>query len=162
MLNVFRWKSRILVTLVGAAALSLIVVALILQHVKGVQACPLCVLQRYAFIALGLCCLAGGIFNVPRTGALAAWCAALAGTGIAGWQVWISRTPGLGCGIDPLENIVNHLITAKWLPTLFYAQGSCSDDAFRLFWLTIPQWSLLSFLAFGAALLWIALRRQRG
>lgn len=161
MFRLFRLKSRTLLTLLALVCMSFIVVALVLQHIKGVQTCPLCVLQRYAFIAVGLFCLVGAWFNAPRLGAFCAFAAALAGTATAGWQVWISTKPGLGCGIDPLEQIVNSLITAKWMPFLFHAKGSCGEDNFRLFWLSIPQWSLLWFALFAIVLLWILLRRGK-
>ncbi len=154
-------RSRHLLFAIAALCIGFLGFAVYMQHFKGVQACPLCVLQRYAFFALALFCFVGAFFNVLRIGVFSGLVAALSGAVIAGWQLWIGTQPGAGCGIDPLEKVVNSLITAKWLPFLFHAEGSCGDDKFRLFALSVPQWSLLWFAVFAMVLTWVLFRRGK-
>jgi disulfide bond formation protein DsbB len=47
------------------------------------------------------------------------------------------------------------------LPFLFYAEGSCAADNFRLLGLSAPQWALFWFVAFAIAMVWIMVRRKK-
>ena len=154
-------KSRHLLFYIAGLCIAFLAFAVYMQHFQGVDTCPMCVLQRYAFAAIAIFCLVGAIVGAPKVNALFGFIAALSGAGVAAWQVWLSMKPGVGCGLDPMETVVNKLITAKWLPFLFYAEGSCSNDNFRLFGLTVPQWSLFWFAAFVMVLGWIMFRRGR-
>jgi len=154
-------KSRHLLFFIAALCIGFLAFAVYMQHFQGVDTCPMCVLQRYAFTAIAISCLVGAIFGAPRASALFGFVAALSGAGVAAWQVWISAKPGVGCGFDPMETVINNLITAKWLPFLFHAEGSCSNDTFRLFGFSVPQWSLFWFVVLAIALVWIMLRRGR-
>lgn len=154
-------KSRHLLFFVAATCIGFLAFAVYMQHFQGVETCPMCVLQRYAFSAVAIFCLIGALLNAPRLGALFGFASALSGAGIAAWQVWTNSKPGLACGFDPMETAINNLITAKWLPFLFRAEGSCSNDTFRLFGASVPQWSLFWFAVFSILLLWIMLRRGR-
>src|SRR4051794_22258340 len=46
--------SKLVLIAVALAALGLVGFALYLQHVKQMQPCPLCIIQRYAFIGVAL------------------------------------------------------------------------------------------------------------
>lgn len=50
--------------------------ALYLEHVVGLEACPLCVVQRIFFILIGLTCLAGAIQGPACVGGVSTpcWC----------------------------------------------------------------------------------------
>ncbi|RZI44978.1 disulfide bond formation protein B [Herbaspirillum sp. HC18] len=148
---------------VGVIALGLVGFALFLQHVKGQMPCPLCVIQRYAFILLALACFA--FAALPRTatrfGAILGTFIALAGAGVAGWHVWVKAHPSVSCGIDPLETALNRYPTAELLPFVFKADGLCSAEYPPVLGLSNPQWSLIWFSTFALALIWIALRRSR-
>jgi protein dithiol:quinone oxidoreductase len=154
-------KSRNLLFLIAAACIGFLAFAVYLQHVKGVDACPLCILQRYAFVLLAIFCLVGGFANLPRTSAFFGFLTTLSGGGVAVWQLWLATQVGVDCGFDPIETVVNQLITAKWLPFLFYGEGSCTADNFRLFGFSAPQWALFWFVTFALALVWIMFRRGR-
>ncbi|MBS1170274.1 MAG: disulfide bond formation DsbB family protein [Burkholderiaceae bacterium] len=153
-------RSRHLLGLIGAACIGCVGFALLLQHVRDVLPCPLCVLQRYALLAMALFCLTGALADWPRTGAALGALASLSGLGLASYQLWVRANPGMLCGFDPVETFVNQLPMADWLPFMLYADGNCADDTFRLFWLSLPQWGMLSFSAFAVALVWLAWRRE--
>lgn len=95
--------------------------ALYLQHVVGLEPCPLCILQRIAvFLAAGVLVLAV-LHNPRRTGqriyAAIGLAAALFGLGVAGRHVWLQHIPadqvpacgpGLNYMLDvfPLQDVV--------------------------------------------------------
>jgi disulfide bond formation protein DsbB len=154
--------SRPLLLAVAIICFALLGYALYLQHVKQMLPCPLCVIQRYAFAAVGLICLIGAFLR--RGGAQgSAWLGALAalfGLGVAGWHLWIKANPTVSCGIDPLETSLNKIPTAELLPFLFKADGLCTTEYEPIFGLSIPQWSAIWFAVLAVVLIRAALRRQ--
>ena len=51
-----------------AASVGLLAFASYLQHVQGLEPCPMCILQRYAFFAIGLTALVAAIHGPKRRG----------------------------------------------------------------------------------------------
>lgn len=99
-----------LVNLLGLAACFVALgFALYLQHVVGLEPCPLCIFQRVAvFAAMAVLTLAL-LHNPARTGqriyAALGLLAALAGLGVAGRHVWLQhlpadQVPACGPGLD--------------------------------------------------------------
>lgn len=154
--------SRPLLLAVALTCFALLGYALYLQHVKQMLPCPLCVMQRYAFAAVGLICLAGAFLQRGggRASALLGGLAAAGGLGVAAWHLWIKANPSVSCGIDPLETSLNKIPTAELLPFLFKADGLCTTEYEPIIGLSIPQWSAIWFAVITIVLLWAALRRQ--
>ena len=141
----------------AAASIALVGAALYLQHVQNMMPCPLCVIQRYLFLAVALCCLIGA--SKPKFGAGLGVLAALGGLGVAGKHMYILAHPGFSCGIDPMETMLNKIPTATALPWLFRADGLCEDAVDTLFGLSIPAWSAVWFAILTVTLVWILARR---
>lgn len=154
-------KSRSLLLAIGTTCLALVGAALYLQHVKYLLPCPLCVIQRYLFLAIALCCFVGAIGDKPRLGAGLGLAGALGGLGVVGKHLWVLAHPGFSCGIDPMETILNKIPTATALPWLFRADGLCEDARDTLLGLSIPQWSAIWFVLLTGALVYLLVRRQR-
>ncbi|HJV76093.1 MAG TPA: disulfide bond formation protein B [Noviherbaspirillum sp.] len=148
---------------VGVIALALVGFALYLQHVEEQQPCPLCVIQRYVFIAIALVCFLFAALprGATRFGASLGALTALGGAGVAGWHIWVKAHPAISCGIDPLETSLNKLPTAELLPYVFKADGFCSTEYPPILGLSTPQWSAIWFGALALVLIWAALRRSR-
>jgi disulfide bond formation protein DsbB len=150
---------------VAAFTVVAMLVALYLQHVVGLKPCPLCVLQRIALILAGSIALLGAVLARRRAGllgsTLAAGAAALAGTGVAIWHVWILAYPpeSMSCG-RPFQWFHDDFPLATWLPRLFRGDGDCLSTDWSLLGLGIPHWSLIGFLIV-LALLGLALRANR-
>ncbi|MEO7493759.1 MAG: disulfide bond formation protein B [Massilia sp.] len=151
-------KSRNLLLAIAAFSIGVVGVALYLQHVKDLLPCPLCVIQRYLFLAIAICALVGA-FGKPRLGAGLGLLAALGGLGVVGKHLWVLAYPGRSCGIDPVETVLNKLPTATAMPWLFQADGICEDARDTILGLSIPQWSAISFVALTAALVYLLVRR---
>ena len=106
------------------------------------QPCPLCVLQRYAMILIGITALIGAIH--PRIGyALGTALFAVGGLAMAIWQV-LKGAEMLSCKTDPIGIFVNGLPTANWWPEYFFATGGCADK-YSVLGLPVPVWSLICF-----------------
>lgn len=153
--------SRSLLLSIAVASFGLIGVAMYLQHGLDLLPCPLCVIQRYLFLAIGFASLIGAYTSKPRVGAGIGLLAALGGLGTAGKHLYVLANPGLSCGIDPLETFLNKIPTATYLPFLFKADGLCEDATAPWFGLSIPQWAFLWFGLLTIALVWALIRRNR-
>jgi disulfide bond formation protein DsbB len=155
--------SRPVLFVVALVSFALLGFALYLQHVQNMLPCPLCIIQRYAFAAVGLISLLFAVLprGATKVGASLGTLAALSGAGVAGWHLWVKAHPTVSCGIDPLETSLNKIPTAELLPFLFKADGLCTAEYAPIIGLSIPQWSLLWFAVFAIVLFWAALRQSR-
>ena len=153
--------SRSLLLAIASVCLLLIGAALYLQHVDKLLPCPLCVIQRYLFLAIALCCAVGAYGGKPRVGAAMGLLGALGGLAVVGKHLYVLANPGLSCGIDPMETMLNKIPTATMMPWLFQADGLCEDARDTLLALSIPQWSAVGFAVVTIALLFALLRRGR-
>jgi disulfide bond formation protein DsbB len=147
------------------ACAALIALALYLQEQEGLEPCPMCILQRYAFVVLGIVALVAAIHG-PRGvmlkvyGALVAL-VALAGAGVAARHSYIQHFPPKteSCGTD-LEFLVNTFPISQALPKIFAGSGTCSAVDWKMMGLSIPEWALVWFLVFAVAAAWIAFFRR--
>lgn len=124
---------------------------LYLQHSGGLEPCPMCILQRYAFTAVILVALAGALHG--PTGRLTRGLyglllilASLGGGGIAAWQSWIQRfPPNLSeCG-PSLEYMLESFPLSSSLPMIFRGAGECTAIDWTFLGLSIANWSLVCF-----------------
>lgn len=138
---------------------------LYLQHYKGLEPCPLCILQRYAFVTIALIALLGGLFN-PRGILLKVWSAllcvaAIAGGGVSIRQSWLQHNPPSvsTCGPD-LTYMVSKFPLSDVLPKLFRGEGDCSQVDWAFLGLSMAEWALLCFVAILAVGIWQIARRR--
>ncbi|BAL26220.1 disulfide bond formation protein B [Azoarcus sp. KH32C] len=150
MMNPSSPSPRFLFLALFAACFALLGFGLYLQHVKGLEPCPMCIMQRYAFIAVGLTALVAGLHNPGRTGtrayAVLVLLMALAGGGVAVRQTWIQIYPPQvsECGPD-LEFMLGSFPLADALPMIFRGAGDCSVVDWTFLGLSIANWSLVTF-----------------
>lgn len=156
-------RSRPALLAISLVSFALIGAALYLQHAKEMLPCPLCVIQRYLFLAVGIAALAGALTHKIRAGAAVALLAALGGLGVVGKHLYVLANPGFSCGIDPMETTLNKIPTAELMPWMFRAEGLCESATDTLFGLSIPQWAAVWFVLLTLALVAVLVtgRRQR-
>lgn len=147
-------KTQIALLVTAFISFGLIGAALYFQIVKYMLPCPLCVIQRYAFIVTGIGSLiALGSSNLRRKiGCCIGLYGTLTGAGVALHQLYVIAHPDISCGIDPVQTAVNNMPFANWLPTVFLADGMCGTPYDPFFGLSLPQWSLLWFVVFTITL----------
>ena len=129
----------------------LIGIALYLQYVKGLDPCPLCMIQRVCFIAVGLVFLVAAVAGpkawfVRLYGSIAALLA-VAGAGFAMRHVWLQWYPPEteSCTAD-LFTQLQRLPFASVIERALYATGDCARVDWTLFGLSIAEWSLFWFV----------------
>lgn len=157
--------SRLAFAAIFAACAALIGTALYMQEQMGLEPCPMCILQRYAFAAIGITALAGAIHG-PRGLALKVYAGlvalfAIAGGGVALRQSYVQHFPPAtaSCGTD-LEFLVNTFPLSQALPKIFAGTGDCSVVHWRMLGLSIPEWAFVWFLIFAIGTIWLAFFRK--
>lgn len=138
--------------------------AVTLQYYEHLLPCPLCILQRYGFLWMGVFALVAALAGPGTLSRISAGVAALggfAGFGVAAKHVWVLYHPAVSCGIDPVENFVNALPMSRWVPALFYANGDCTAELPPVLGLQIPLWSLIWLFTLAACCTAMALRGSR-
>ncbi len=141
---------------VFAVCAGLIAFAMVLQHVMDLEPCPLCILQRYAFIVVGFVALVAARHD-PQWwgrrvyGAFLVVTAGL-GAGVAARHVWLEHNPPqiFDCGAD-LAFMVDAFPLAEALPMIFRGSGDCTEVLWRFLSLSISEWALIWFLIFVVA-----------
>ena len=136
--------------------------ALYLQYYEYQNPCPLCILQRIAFIAMMVVFLAGAIHGPRRTGAiiystLLVIIAAI-GAGIAARHVWLQHLPKdqvPECG-PGLEYMLNKFPLTQALEKVFRGSGECAEVGWTFLTLSIAEWSLAWFILLGVLAVAIA------
>ncbi|OON59469.1 disulfide bond formation protein B [Massilia sp. KIM] len=154
------FTSRQVLFAIASISFALIAFALYLQHILHMLPCPLCVIQRYAFLGIGLAALVGAISGKIRAAALVALLAAIGGLVTVGKHLYVIANPGFTCGIDPMETMLNKIPTATLLPGLFRADGLCEGATDNVLGLAIPHWSAVWFVVLTVLLAWVLLRKR--
>ena len=144
-----RWAN-----LAGAGiVVGLIGYALFAQYVLGLEACPLCIFQRVAFIAGGGVFLVAGLHSPAGLGARAygalALAANVAGGGIAARHVYIQNLPAdqvppdCGAGLDYMLDVFGPFEAVRMVLT---SAGECADINWQFLGLSMPGWALVWFV----------------
>lgn len=156
-------KTQIALLFTAMTSLVLVGVALYFQLALRMLPCPLCVIQRYAFILLAIASLIGmaGPALMRKIGCCIGLYASISGAGVALHQLYVIAHPDIQCGIDPVQTAVNNLPFAHWLPTVFYSEGICGTPYDPILGLSLPQWSLTWFVVFTVILL-VVLFKSKG
>ena len=134
---------------------------LYLQYARGLEPCPLCLVQRGFFVAVMAACLVAAVHRPGRLGAalygVLAALFALGGAAVAGRQVWLQHLPPdkvPQCGPD-LFFMVENFPLSRTLKTLFSGTGECAAVDWTFLRLSIAEWSLVCFAALLVYSLWL-------
>lgn len=129
--------------------------ALYLQYVLRQDPCPLCMVQRVIFIAIGVLFFIAALHNAKRAGAkvysvLIAF-VALGGVGVASRHIWIQHLPAdqvPACG-PGLDFMLKHFPMSEVWQELMHGSGECAAKGWTFLTLGIPEWSLVWFVLLG-------------
>ena len=148
------------------ACAGLIGFALYLQHALGLDPCPMCILQRYAFIVVGVIALAAAIHNPALLGrriygGLLVVMAATGG-GIAIRHVYLEHYPPkiFDCGADVGFMLESFPLTQA-LPMIFRGTGDCTKVVWQFLGLSIAEGSLICFATLIVAAIVAAVIKTR-
>jgi len=125
--------------------------ALYLQHVDGLEPCPLCIFQRVGVMAAALVLLVASLHGPKRIGVrlygLLTALAAIGGGAVAIRHIWLQslpadEVPACGPGLEymmdvfPMQNVIQQVLAGS---------GECAEMDWAFMGLSLPAWSLVVF-----------------
>jgi protein dithiol:quinone oxidoreductase len=146
----------------GAVCIALLLFGLYLQHVGGLEPCPMCIVQRYALVLVAVCALLTGAFTgkVKQLvgGSLTVLFAGF-GAFVAARQSWLQWYPPevQSCGRD-LFGMIETFPLQRLVPMIFRGSGDCSKIDWTFLGGSIANWSFLCFVAIGLVALSLVVR----
>ena len=164
-LTYFDAAPRRLLALVSVVCIGLLAFGLYLQHVVGLEPCPMCIVQRYALVLVavvaGVTALATkkSLF-ISGSGVLVLLCGL--GAFVAARQSFLQWYPPevASCGRD-LYGMIETFPLKRAIPMIFKGSGDCSKVDWTFLGGSIANWSFLSFVAIGLVALGLVLRQAR-
>jgi protein dithiol:quinone oxidoreductase len=167
-MNPIRWSFRLQCLLGAGICASFLGYALYVQHGMFMMPCPLCILQRIAFAAMGIFFVVGAIVGgrpgwARRISALLVALSAAAGAAIAVWHLRLQNLPpsevpscsgmDLGYMLDafPLQTVIEKV---------FKGSGECAVVDWTFLGISMPGWTLIWYVLLGIAVLWAGFRRS--
>lgn len=149
------------------ACAGLLAFAYYLEYVERQEPCPLCMLQRLAYIDMMIVFAVAAIHGPARRGAIVysglIFVLAAMGAAIAARQVWLQHLPPdkvPACG-PGLEYMLERFPLAEALRKIFAGSGECAEAGWRFLGLSIAEWSLLWLVVLGIFAVYVALRAPR-
>lgn len=138
---------------------TLIAIALYMEHVLGLEPCPLCIIQRALVILIGLVSLIAVLHNplpkpeqqrpvAARGYAFALTLFAVIGGAVAGRQVWLQHQPAdqLPSCLPSLDYMLDVLPLQEMLSLLFSGTADCAKVDWTFMGLSIAEGTLLAFI----------------
>ena len=158
---------RRVMALVCLACVALLVFGMYLQHVVGLEPCPMCIVQRYALFLIAVCAGLTGASTrkgMQIAGSVVLVVLACAGAFVAARQSWLQWYPPevASCGRD-LYGMIETFPLKRALPMIFRGGGDCTKVDWTFLGGSIANWSFLWFGAMalvGTVLIWRQARRR--
>lgn len=155
MLNPLRWSYRAAHVAGLLACVALLAYAIHVQYDLHIEPCPLCILQRIAFMAMGVVFLLAALQAPHGHGrhvyASLIIIAALAGIAVASRQLWLQAQPPnpfASCGA-PLHYMLQTLPLSDVVRKVFTGSGDCAVVNWRFLGLAMPFWTLVCYILLG-------------
>jgi disulfide bond formation protein DsbB len=161
-----RAPRRVLVA-VAVICVAMLAFGLYLQHVVGLEPCPMCIVQRYAMIIVAVVAGVTAIFRSRGaivTGSSLVVLVSGFGAFTAARQSWLQWYPPeiASCGRD-FYGMIENFPLKRAIPMIFRGSGDCTKVDWTFLGLSIANWSFLWFVLFAVvAILLIARQLRRG
>lgn len=165
MIDWFDTAPRRVLALVSAACVAMLAFGLYLQHVVGLEPCPMCIVQRYALVLVAL--IAGITAMLRSRGAWMAGAAMMVlvsgfGAFVAARQSWLQWYPPeiASCGRD-FYGMIETFPLKRAIPMIFKGSGDCTKVDWTFLGGSIANWSFVAFVFFALVALVLMLRLAR-
>ena len=163
LLGYFDAVPRRVLALVSLGCIALLAFGLYLQHVVGLEPCPMCIVQRYVLV---LVAIVSGITAITNKNALlmsgASLLVLLSGFGafVAARQSFLQWYPPeiSTCGRD-FYGMIETFPLKRAIPMIFKGSGDCTKIDWTFLGLSIANWSFISFVVMGMVALVLAVRQ---
>lgn len=158
--------TRLIFLALFALCAALMGFAFFLEHVRGLEPCPLCLFQRLFVIAIGVLALLAAVHGPGRLmrrvyGGLLALLA-LGGGAVAARHVWLQHLPAdlvPECG-PGLEYMLDAFPLMEVIEEVLGGSGECAEVSWLFLGFSIPEWTLLFFALLLVLFLWLGLSRR--
>jgi protein dithiol:quinone oxidoreductase len=156
---------RKLLALVSLGCVALLAFGMYLQHVTGLEPCPMCIVQRYAMVLIAI--VAGLTAISRKSGVLIAGSGLLVllsgfGAFVAARQSFLQWYPPqtASCGRD-FYGMIEAFPLQRVIPMIFKGSGDCSKVDWTFLGGSIANWSFVSFVLIGLTALTLIARLSR-
>jgi len=135
------------------ACIGLLTFGMYLQHVVGLEPCPMCIVQRYVMVLIAFVALLGVIFPC-RKGSLGVGVGLVVlssgGAYVAARQTWLQWYPPevVSCGRD-FYGMIETFPLQRAIPMIFKGGGDCSKVDWTFLGGSIANWSFVAFVVLG-------------
>jgi protein dithiol:quinone oxidoreductase len=152
-----RFTLRQWLLLVTAVCLGLLGFGLYLQHVVGLEPCPMCIVQRYAMVLIAVfagVAAAIGERTFMRVAAVLSVLFGGFGAFVAARQSWLQWYPPeqVSCGRD-FYGMIETFPLQRAIPLIFKGSGDCTKIDWSFMGASIANWSFVWFVAIAVLLL---------
>ncbi len=138
---------------------------LYLQHVVGLEPCPMCIVQRYALIGVAVI---SGLTAVSKsrgvqiTGSVIGLLVSGFGAFVAIRQSFLQWYPPeeMSCGRD-FYGMIEAFPISRAIPMIFKGSGDCSQVDWTFLGGSIANWSFVCFVIFAIVFLALAVVRAK-
>jgi disulfide bond formation protein DsbB len=151
---------------VTAAGIAMLAFGLYLQHVVGLNPCPMCIVQRYALVGVvvvsALAALGKGR-GLWLAGSAMGVVLALFGAFVAARQSWLQWYPPetVSCGRD-FYGMIATFPLERAIPMIFRGSGDCAAIDWTFLGGSIANWSFVAFVVIALVLLALLWRQGPG
>lgn len=151
---------RAWMALIAAACVVMLAFGVYLQHVVGLEPCPMCIVQRYAMImvaVLAIIAAATAKKGIQTTAAGLLVVTALAGAFVAARQSWLQWYPPevASCGRD-IYGMIETFPLQRVIPMIFRGSGDCTKIDWTFLGGSIANWSFVCFCGMAlVAIYWL-------
>jgi protein dithiol:quinone oxidoreductase len=161
----FDTAPRRILAIVCGTCVALLAFGLYLQHVVGLEPCPMCIVQRYAMVLIALIAGITASFKsraVTVGGSVLMLLMAGFGAFVAARQSWLQWYPpeSASCGRD-FYGMIETFPLRRVIPMIFKGSGDCSAVDWTFLGGSIANWSFLWFIAFAVVALLLIARQAR-
>jgi disulfide bond formation protein DsbB len=166
--NPLAWPFRAQMLFGFAACAALLGYAIYVEKHMLMMPCPLCILQRVAFAAMGLTGLVAALHDPRGTMArraygLLVFVFAALGGGIAVRHLWLQAQPAdflASCNSMSLDFMLDAMPILDVLRTVLTGSGECGKVDWTFLGIAMPGWTLLCFVLLGVGALVAGFRRR--
>ena len=164
-LTYFDDRPRSVLGLVCTACIAMLSFGLYLQHVVGLEPCPMCIVQRYALVLVAIVCgltAFSARMGVLVGGAFVTLLLAGFGAFVAARQSFLQWYPPeiASCGRD-FYGMIETFPLKRAIPMIFKGSGDCTKIDWTFLGGSIANWSFVSFTAIAIVMLVLMQRQWR-
>ena len=156
---------RRVLALTAVVCVAMLAFGLYLQHVVGLEPCPMCIVQRYALVLVAVLCALTAFATRKGMligGAILTLLMAASGAFVAARQSFLQWYPPeeASCGRD-FYGMIETFPLKRAIPMIFKGSGDCTRIDWTFLGGSIANWSFVSFMGIALVMLALIMRQAR-